>query len=457
MKSRHLFMLSLGGVIGTGLFLNSGYVINQAGPGGALLAYLFGGLILYLVMVCLGELAVYLPVTGSFHTYAKNYIGPASGFTIGMVYFIGSAVTAGVEFTASGILMQQWFPNTPVWIWCALFIVALFLLNALTTKAFAESEYWFAGMKVLAVILFIIIGGGAIFGFISMEGRAAPLSSNFTEFGLFPEGLAAVFITMLNVVFSYQGSELIGIAAGESENPEKDIPKAIRNVVFRIFFFYIATTLVLTAIFSYKELGVLESPFVTVLEAVGIPYAASVMNFVVLIAILSVGNSCLYASTRLLWVFSHENLVPRVFGKLTKRKVPLNALLLTMVFSLLSLLTSFMAANTVYILLTSVAGIAVTITWMGIVFSQYKFRKHFLREGGKVDDLKFSVPLYPFFPLFALAVCGVILTLPLFYPDQRLGLFVGAGFIGACYLYYYLKHGREKNQKTSEGESRYVK
>ena len=174
MKSRHLFMLSLGGVIGTGLFLNAGYTINQAGPGGALLGYLFGGLILYMVMVCLGELAVHLPVTGSFQTYATKYISPSAGFSLGWMYFVGSAATAGVEFTAAGILMQHWFPDTPIWIWCAIFMVLLFTLNALSTRGFAEAEFWFAGIKVVAVLLFIIIGFAAIFGLIPLEDRATP-------------------------------------------------------------------------------------------------------------------------------------------------------------------------------------------------------------------------------------------------------------------------------------------
>lgn len=171
MKKRHLFMLSLGGVIGTGLFLNAGYTIHQAGAGGALLGYLVGGLILYMVMVCLGELAVHMPVTGSFQKYASEYIGHSAGFSLGWMYFIGSAATAGVEFTAAGILMKHWFPHVPTWLWCAVFIVLLFSLNALTTRGFAEAEYWFSGIKVVAVIVFIIIGVAGIFGFVHLSDR----------------------------------------------------------------------------------------------------------------------------------------------------------------------------------------------------------------------------------------------------------------------------------------------
>ena len=446
MKSRHLFMLSLGGVIGTGLFLNAGYTINQAGAGGALLGYLFGGLILYMVMVCLGELAVHMPVTGSFQTYATRYISPSAGFSLGWMYFVGSAATAGVEFTAAGILMQHWFPNVPIWIWCLVFMVLLFSLNALSTRGFAEAEFWFAGIKVLAVILFLVIVFAAIFGFIPMEDRATPFLANLAPTGLFPAGIAIVFVTMMNVIFSYQGSELVGIAAGETENPEKNIPKAIRTIIFRIIIFYIASIIVLSAIFPASELGLLASPFVTLMEIAGVPYAAGIMNFVILTAILSVGNSCLYASTRLLWAMSNEGMAPRMFGRLSKRRVPLNALIFTMSFSLLSLLTSVMEAEAVFVLLMSIAGISVTISWMGIATSQLMFRRHYLKAGGKLVDLKYKVPFYPYVPLFCVAFCLLILIFLAFDPTQRTGLYYGIGFFVACMLFYKLR--LEKKHKV---------
>ncbi|MFJ7928263.1 amino acid permease [Peribacillus sp. NPDC096448] len=450
MKRRHLFMLSLGGVIGTGLFLNAGYTINQAGPGGALVGYLAGGLILYMVMVCLGELAVHMPVTGSFQKYATEYIGPSAGFSLGWMYFVGSAATAGVEFTAAGILMKQWFPHSPTWIWCAAFIVLLFTLNALTTRGFAEAEYWFAGIKIVAVILFILIGIAGIFGFVSLSDRPTPFFENLAPSGLFPAGgITIIFVTMMNVIFSYQGSELIGIAAGESEKPEENIPKAIRNVLFRIIVFYISSIIILSAIFPSSELGLLESPFVTLMKIAGIPYAAGIMNFIILTAILSVGNSCLYASTRLLWSMAHDGMAPKVFGLLSKRKVPLNALLFTICFSLLSLLTSFIAADTVFVILMSIAGISVTISWMGIALSLYMFRKKFIKAGGKTEDLQYIVPFYPFVPLFCLGFCLLILVFLAFDPTQRVGLFYGIGFLVACILFYKFKLAKKVESNTN--------
>ncbi|WP_342041805.1 amino acid permease [Bacillus sp. OTU2372] len=440
MKRRHLFMLSLGGVIGTGLFLNAGYTINQAGAGGALIGYIFGGIILYLVMVCLGELAVYMPVTGSFQTYASKFISPSAGFSLGWMYFIGSATTAGVEFTAAGILMKRWFPDISVWVWCAIFILLLFLLNALTTRGFAEAEYWFSGIKVVAVIFFIIIGVGAIVGIIPLEDRPAPLMHNLAPTSLFPAGIAILFVTMMNVIFSYQGSELIGIAAGESEEPQKNIPRAIRNVLVRIIVFYLASIIILSAIFPTKELGLLESPFVTLMDLAGIPFAPDIMNFVILTAILSVGNSCIYASTRLLWAMSHEGMAPKVFGKLSKRKVPFSALVFTMIFSLLSLLTSVIAADTVFVLLMSIAGISVTISWIGIALSQFMFRRKYLRQGGKLEDLQYRVPFYPLIPLICIVFCVSILIFLAFDPTQLIGLLIGLGFLVICYFSFYFKN-----------------
>ncbi|KAB2338055.1 amino acid permease [Cytobacillus depressus] len=445
MKRRHLFMLSLGGVIGTGLFLNAGYTINQAGAGGALIGYIFGGLILYLVMVCLGELAVYMPVTGSFQTYASKFVSPSAGFALGWMYFIGSATTAGVEFTAAGIVMQRWFPDVSIWIWCALFIVLLFSLNALTTRGFAEAEYWFAGIKVVAVLFFIVIGFAAIFGIIPLTDRPTPMFQNLAPAGLFPAGIAILFVTMMNVIFSYQGSELIGIAAGESEEPEKNIPRAIRNVLVRIVVFYISSIIVLSAIFPSTELGLLESPFVTIMDLARIPYAADIMNFVILTAILSVGNSCLYASTRLLWAMAREGMAPKRFGTLSKRKVPFAALVFTMVFSLLSLLTSVVAADTVFVLLMSIAGISVTISWIGIALSQLMFRRKYIQAGGKLEDLKYKVPFYPLVPIICIVFCVGILLFLAFDPTQLVGLLIGIGFLVACILYYRFRISKNSN------------
>lgn len=216
LKSRHIFMLSLGGVIGTGLFMGSGVIINQGGPVGAILAYLVAGFLMYLVMVCLGELSVQMPVSGSFQTHATQFIGPATGFMIGWVYWMSWATTVGLEFTAAGMLMERWFPGVPIWYWSALFVAVLFGINALATRAFGEAEYWFSGIKVAAILGFIVVGVLVIFGAIPLaSGAPAPMMSNLIGDTLFPNGLSAVFAVMMTVVYAFQGCEIMGVAAGK--------------------------------------------------------------------------------------------------------------------------------------------------------------------------------------------------------------------------------------------------
>jgi arginine/ornithine permease len=444
MKSRHLFMISLGGVIGTGLFLGSGYAIGEAGPIGTILAYLVGGVLMYLAMVCLGELSVIMPVSGSFQAHATKFIGPGTGFMIGWVYWLSWALYVGLEFIAAGVLMGRWFPDVPIWIWCALFIVLLFSINALSTKTFAETEYWFAGIKVLAVILFIGIGLCAMFGLITMDGTPAPFLSNIVADGAFPTGVTGVFIVMMTVIYAFQGSEIMGVAAGETEEPEKNIPKAIRTIVVRVVVFYILAIFVLSALVPWKQAGVLESPFVTVLDIIGIPYAADIMNFVILTAILSVGNTGLYACTRILYSLSEDKMAHPLFGKLNKRGVPMNALYVTLAFALLSLLTSFIAESTLFVVLLSVSGIGGTITWLIIALSQYRFRKQYLKDGGKLEDLKYRVRLFPFIPILCIAICILLFAATAIDATQRVSLLLGFGFIGLCYLYYYLRYTRKK-------------
>jgi len=277
MSTRHLVMLSLGGAIGTGLFLGSGEVIAQTGPVGAILAYVLGGLIAYMVMLCLGELAVHMPVSGSFGAYANKFIGPGTGYTITWLYWLTWSVTLGTEFTAAALLMQEWFPDSSMWMWTLVFGAFVFTLNMISTRWFAESEFWLALVKVITVVAFILFGLLAIFGVIGYQGyESAPLFSNLTAQGWFPEGLFPIFTTMLIVNFAFSGTELIGVAAGETQDPAKNVPKAINAAIFRLLIFFVGTILVVTALLPHQEAGlaaegVSSSPFVTVFQHIGIP------------------------------------------------------------------------------------------------------------------------------------------------------------------------------------------
>ena len=439
MSSRHMLMLSLGGVIGTGLFLSSGYTINQAGPFVTVLAYTVGALIVYLVMMCLGELSVAMPWTGSFHVYATKFLGPGTGFTVAILYWLTWTIALGSEFTASGIIMQQWFPGTPVWVWSALFIALIFAINAASVKIFAETESWLALIKVIAIIAFIVLGALAMFGALPMaSGESAPGFTHLFEDGLFPNGFGAVFTVMLAVNFAFSGTELIGIAAGEAQHPEKTVPKAIHGTLWRLVIFFIGAMIVMASLIPYKDAGVDASPFVVVFEKIGIPFAADIMNFVVLTAILSAANSGLYASTRMLWSLANEGMIPARIARTNKAGVPFLAMCICMIGGLFALLSSFIAADTVYLVLVSVSGLAVVLVWVSIAACHIVFRKQYIAAGNKLEDLKYRAPGFPYLSWAALILSALSCVLIVFDPTQRPALFYTVPFVALCYLAHWL-------------------
>lgn len=450
MEARHIQMISLGGVIGTGLFLSSGYTISQAGPIGTIIAYFFGAILVYAVMLCLGELSVAMPYTGSFHVYAKNLLNPATGFTVAILYWLTWTIALGSEFTAAGIIMRHWFPSVPVWIWSLVFMILIFLSNFFSVKIFAESEFWFAAVKVAAIVAFIILGGLAVVGVIPLKGsQGAPGLTNLTKDGWFPTGFGGVFTTMLTVNFAFSGTELIGITAGEAKEPEKTLPKAIHTTLWRLIIFFIGSIFIMACLIPYKQAGVTESPFVHVFNMMGIPFASDLMNFVVLTAIISAGNSGLYASTRMLWSLGNEGTIPVVFAKTNKRGIPAISLLISMLGGVFSLLTSVYAADTIYLVLVSISGLAVVFVWMAIALCQLKFRQKWLKEGHTEGELKFKTPLYPFTPWFAFIASLASCLLIWFDPSQRVALYATIPFVIFCYVAHHFYAKNQEKKQTS--------
>lgn len=442
MSKRHLMMISFGGVIGTGLFLSTGYTINQAGPFGTVLAYSIGAIIVYLVMMCLGELSVAMPFTGAFHVYARRFIGPATGFVTAVLYWLTWTVALGSEFTGAAIIMNGWFPGVPVWVWAALFIALILVLNMLSVRVFAEAETLLSGVKVVAIILFIVLGAAAVVGLMPYEdggagpggaGDSAPLLSNLTGDGLFPNGLGAVFTTILAVNFAFSGTELIGITAGEVKDPGATIPRAIHATLARLVVFFIGSIVVIAALIPWEDAGVEESPFVTVLDGIGIPGAGDIMNVVILTAILSAANSGLYASTRMLWSLANEGTLPRALARTNRFGVPALAMGLSMIGGLAALLTSVYAASTVYLVLVSVSGLAVVLVWVAISASHLSFRRRWVAERHGVEEPAYRAPGYPWVPIAALVLTTASCLLIVFDPVQRPALGITAVFLAVCY------------------------
>ena len=444
MSTRHLVMLSLGGAIGTGLFLGSGEVIAQTGPVAAIIAYILGGLIAYMVMLCLGELAVHMPVAGSFGAYAQKYIGPGTGYMISWVYWLTWTATLGTEFTAAALLMQEWFPHISMWIWTIIFAITIFALNLSSTRIFAESEFWLALVKVVTVVAFIILGLLAIFSLIPFHGaESAPLFHNLTAQGWFPQGLVPIFTTMLIVNFAFSGTELIGVAAGETKDPAVNVPKAINAAIWRLLIFFVGTIVVISALLPFQVAGlggesVSNSPFVTVFNYIGIPYADDIMRFVIITALLSAANSGLYAASRMMWSLSAQRQLPQVFSRLSSSGTPVIALVVTMFGAIPGLLSEHFAAETIFKNLLGIAAFTMVIVWMSICWSQFNFRRAWYKAGHSAKDLKFAAPLYPIVPILGFVFCFITGLSMAADPEMQAGFIGCLLFIAACYLSHYI-------------------
>lgn len=450
MESRHIRMISLGGVIGTGLFLSSGYTIHEAGPIGTIFAYIVGACIVYAVMLCLGELSVAMPCTGAFHIYAQKYIGKHTGFVVAILYWLTWTIALGSEFTAAGLIMQKWFPHSPVWMWSLLLIILIYTVNIFSVKIFAETEFWFAAIKVFAIVAFIILGILGIVGIIPVRGYShAPGLSNLWKNGLFPNGVKGVFTTMLTVNFAFSGTELIAVTAGEAKDPKKSIPKAIHTTLWRLIIFFVGSIIVMAALIPYQKAGVTQSPFVYVLNMMKIPYASNLMNFVVLTAIISAANSGLYASSRMLWSLSNENILPNWVSRTNRQGAPVIAISLSMIGGIFALLSSVFAANTVYLVLVSISGLAVIFVWIAIAVAEINFRRQYVRQGNLLKDLDFKTPGYPVTSIFAFVACVVSCIMIWFDPTQKPALIWTIPFVIFCYIFSYLQE-RYRRKKLKE-------
>ncbi|WP_034995123.1 amino acid permease, partial [Liquorilactobacillus vini] len=311
LKTRHLSMIALGGSIGTGLFVASGLTISSAGPGGALVAYISVGIMVYFLMTSLGEMATYMPISGSFASYAGKFVDPALGFALGWNYWLNWVITLAVDITTVSIIIKFWLPNRPTWIFSLLALGVMFVINIISARSFAETEYWLSLIKILVILIFIFLGFLMIFGKLKQPFTGM---QNFTYKKAPFLGLLPMLGAFSTAAFSFQGTELIGITAGESDNPEESIPKATKQIFWRILLFYILSIFVISCLIPYdnpfllgsstKDIAI--SPFTLVFKQSGLNSAASIMNFVILISVLSSANSGIYAATRMLYSLSYH-------------------------------------------------------------------------------------------------------------------------------------------------------
>ncbi|MHC1719923.1 MAG: amino acid permease [Clostridiaceae bacterium] len=433
LKNRHIQMIALGTAIGTGLFLVSASTIQAAGPA-VLIAYALAGMVIFFIMRSIGEMAVENPIAGSFSAYAEQYWGKFPGFVIGWNWWYLCVVVGMLELSAAGVFMDFFFPTLPHWITALVFLIIIFAANMINVEAFGEFEFWFSIIKVTAVVSMIIFGVFLIFGI--GTGKPTGFSNLWAYGGFFPKGIKGLLLSLVAVTFTFGGIEAIATTAGEVQNPEKTLPKAINSVLLRIFIFYLGAIGVMLIIWPWTKVGLDGSPFVLMMSGLGIPAAALILNIVCLTACLSVFNCMVYSNSRILYGLAKTGDAPKLFGVTNKRGVPVKGLMVMAVITLLAVVLNY-AFDKVIIYLVAVIIGSEFITWGGIVITQLHFRK---KIGEHAKDLKYKSLLFPYANYFVLAYFALLLILMIIMPDYRMGAIALPIWIGILFVAYKIKN-----------------
>lgn len=408
LSSRQLTMIAIGGAIGVGLFLGSSVTIEQAGPG-VIVSYLLGALVAVVMAYSLAEMAVVHPVAGSFGIYAETYLSRWAGFTVRATYGLVQIIAIGAEVTAVAIYFAFWLPNAPTWVWVTLVSLGLVAVNALQVGNFGEFEYWFALIKVVAILIFIGVGFLLITG---LGPWSAVGLSNLTQHGGFlPHGWRGVWLALTLAITSYMGVEVIAVTAGEAQNPEQSIPRAMRTIVFRLIVFYVLAITVMLAMTPWNFIGsttITGSPFVRAFTAVGIPFAATIMNLVVITAALSSANTNLYLSTRMLYSLSRGQYAPVWLGRVSSNGVPHRALLASTAGMVAAILLAVFAPKNAFLLLYGTAVAGMFFVWIVILLTHLRFRRAIGRE--RLSRLPLKLPAHPLPTLAAILVLLAIVV-----------------------------------------------
>lgn len=346
LKVRHMTMIALGGTIGAGLFVGSGAVIADAGPS-AIIAYALAGLLVVFIMRMLGEMAVARPALGSFAQYARMSLGDWAGFSVGWLYWYFWVIVVSIEATAGAGILRNWFlPEVPLWILSLVLMALLTLVNLISVRSYGEFEFWFASIKVAAISLFLVIGCFFILGL--WPGVDLSFSNLTAHGGFMPHGPSAMFGSIITAVSAFIGAEIATIAAAESQEPAKSVAKATNSVIWRVLIFYVGSVFVVVTVVSWNNTEILQSPYVTVMKAINIPGAGTIMDLIVLTAVLSCLNSGLYTSSRMLFALANKQEAPKAFLKVNRKGVPVRAIFFCAIFSSLSIIISYTAPKFVF-------------------------------------------------------------------------------------------------------------
>lgn len=435
LKNRHVQLIAIGGAIGTGLFLGSGHSIALTGPA-ILFAYIITGIICFLMMRALGELLLSNTEYHTFIEFVQDYMGEKTAFVTGWTYWFCWISVAMADITAVGIYVKYWFPSIEAWIPSLVTLIILLLMNLVTVKLFGEMEFWFACIKVVAIIALIVLGLYFILTGQPTSAGVASFSNLWSHGGWFPKGMDGFIQSFQMVVFAFAGIELVGLTAGETENPEKVIPKSINSIPVRIILFYVGALGVIMSIFPWDSVNPDRSPFVEVFLAVGIVGAASMVNFVVLTSAASACNSGVFSTSRLLYSLAKRNHAPGILEILTSKQVPANALFLSVLVICLVVALQYVVAEGVFVIISSVSTFCFLYIWGIITICHMKFIR-------KRPDLAaksvFKMPLFPFLNYLVLAFFAFVIVTLAFNPATRVELFVTPVWFIMLLLIYQLK------------------
>ncbi len=433
LKERHIQLIALGGSIGVGLFLGSATAIQAAGPS-LLVSYLIGGIVVFCLLRALGEVAVAYPVAGSFSAYAHTFLGPLAGYVTGWMYWFMWIVTGMAEITAVGMYVNFWLPELPQWIPALAAVVIMTAVNLIAVEAYGEVEFWFALIKVIAIVLLIMGGLGMIAFGIGNGGVPVGISHLWQHGGFFPHGTGGVLMALAMVLFSYVGIEVIGITAGEAKDPGKTLPAAIDKVFWRIVLFYVGSLYVIMSIYPWTEIGHVGSPFVSVFEKLGVSNAAGIMNFVVLSAALSSCNSGLFSTGRMLYTLAVQNEAPAFLSKLNGSRVPVYGVLVSAACLLIGVVLNYFIPAKVFTYVTSLGTFACLWVWAIIIIVQIRFRRSL--SPGETAKLGYSMPWYPVSGIFCLTVLALVIVIMSQDTDTAIALLIGPAWLLGLVLFY---------------------
>ncbi|TCM67506.1 L-asparagine transporter-like permease [Acinetobacter calcoaceticus] len=448
LTAKQMTMIAIGGAIGTGLFMGSKFAIGFAGPG-VILSYAIGGLIAFALMVCLAEMTVQHPTSGSFGAYAEHYIHPMAGFVVRYCYWAAIVLAVGTEITAVADYMKLWYPDVASWIWIGLFSFLLFAVNAFSVKAFGVVEYWFSTIKVFAIVVFIILAIGIL---TQQQNGTQQISHNLTAYGgFFPNGFKGVWMAVIISIFSYLSIEMIAVAAGEAQDPETAVVKALKSTALRLILFYLISLFLIICLVPWPELirpGA-TSPFVTVMQYIGIPFADSILNFIVIVAALSAMNSMLYISTRMLFSLSRAGDAPQLFGRIRSNGVPINALMVSALGIAIASVVYAVNPESAFPIMIALSMFGVLITWGSIFLTHMFFRAKMAKTQ---TPIKFKVPLSNLISVFGLISMLSILITTWFTDEFKSTLSFGLPFLLLIFIMYFVKKLFPKSTDVSQSQ-----